>query len=108
MIEAVIHHTLKSHCIEDQIISQKQAAYVCGDYTINQLLCMVHRKKGWTNKNITHEIFSDLDSVFDETWHKGMLSKLQSIGIVGEKLDLFTSYLNDKKKTDSRSRRSQK
>ena len=42
-------------CIENQIISQKQAAYIRGDSTVNQLLYMVHKiKQGWTNNKVTH------------------------------------------------------
>ena len=36
--ETVIHHRLLSHCTENNVISSKQAAYIKGDSTVNQLL----------------------------------------------------------------------
>ena len=87
-----------SHCLENQIISQKQAAYVRGDSTVNQLLYMVHKiKQAWTCKKVTHGVFLDVDSAFDKIWHKGMIAKLHSIGIEGKLLELFTSYLHNRK-----------
>ena len=34
--------------------------------------------------------------MFDKVWHEGLLYKLKSIGISGNLLNLFRSFLNDR------------
>ena len=40
--ESIIHQISLSHCIENSIISERQAAYLKGDTTMSQLLYFVH------------------------------------------------------------------
>ena len=96
--EAVIHNRLSSHCIENNIITIKQAAYMKGDSTLNQLLYLCHKiRQSWTNKNITHGVFLDVTAAFDKVWHKGLLYKLDRIAVEGKVHQLFTSYLAERK-----------
>ena len=39
-------------------------------------------------------IFCDISKAFDGVWHKGLLYKLQTVGIKGHFLQRFTDYLN--------------
>ena len=58
---------------------------------------IVHKiKQSWTGKKCTHGVFLDVESAFDKIWHKAMVAKLNSIGIEGKLLDLFTSYLSNR------------
>ena len=41
--------------------------------------------------------FLDISAAFDKVWHKGLLSKLCQVGICGKFIDLFTSYLMNRK-----------
>ena len=96
--ESIIHERLLSHCFENNIITDKQAAYLKGDSTISQLLYLVHQiKTNWGIGNITHGLFLDICAAFDKVWHKGLLAKLQQIGISDAVLTLFTSYLSNRK-----------
>ena len=36
----------------------------------------------------------DISKVFDKVWHEGLLNKLESMGISGNLLNLFRSFLN--------------
>ena len=66
VFESVLHDRLVKHCIENNLITEKQAAYLKGDSTVSQLLYMVHNiKQNWTNQNITHGLFLDVSSAFD-------------------------------------------
>ena len=38
----------------------------------------------------------DISKAFNKVWHEGLFYKLESIGISGNLLDLFFSFLNDK------------
>ena len=42
-------------------------------------------------------IFCDISKAFDRVWHKGLLYKLQTVGITGHLLQWFTDYLNNRK-----------
>jgi len=96
--ESIIHHRLLAHCTEYNIISEKQAAYIRGDSTVNQLLYIVHKiRQAWSQNRIVHGTFLDVKAAFDRIWHKGLLHKLNSIGVEGKLLDLFVSYLADRK-----------
>jgi hypothetical protein len=98
VFESVIHQRLLSHCEENNLITERQAAYLKGDSTVNQLLTLVHKiRESWTKNNITQKIFMDIEGAFDKVWHAGLIAKLQQIGIVGETLLLLKSYLENRR-----------
>ena len=96
--ESIIHERLLSHCIRYKIISERQAAYLKGDSTISQLLYLVHKiRTCWGRGRIAHGVFLDISSAFDKVWHKGLIAKLEQIGISNIALDLFINYLSNRK-----------
>ena len=97
-LEAVMHDRLLKHCLENNIISEKQAAYLKGDSTVSQLLYIVHNiRRNWTEKNVTHSVFLDVSLAFDKVWHNGLIAKLSQVGVGGSFLDTVRSYLTDRK-----------
>ena len=42
-------------------------------------------------------MFLDISAAIDKVWHKGLIAKLEQIGIADEFLTLFTSYLSNRK-----------
>ena len=42
-------------------------------------------------------MFLDIDGAFDKMWHSAMIAKLNQIGIKGNLLTLFNSYLTNRK-----------
>ena len=96
--ESVIHDRLLKHCIENTVISDKQAAYLKGDSTVSQLLFIVHNIR--VNRGITiitQGLFLDVSSAFDKVWHNGLLAKLSQIGVEGSLYDTLSSYLSDRR-----------
>jgi hypothetical protein len=52
--EAIIHNRLSAHLTENNIITERQSAYVKGDSTIQQLLYIINLiRKSWTKGCIT-------------------------------------------------------
>ena len=92
--ESVIHHRLLMHLIDNNIITERQAAYLPKDSTANQLLYMVHQiKLGWSKKQISHACFLDISAAFDAVWHSALLEKLAQINVTNSPFKLFQSYL---------------
>ena len=93
-----MHDRLVKHCIENDIITEKQAAYLKGDSTVSQLLYIVHNiRNSWGNKNITQGLFLDVSSAFDKVWHNGLLEKLAQIGVEDIFLNTVRSYLTGRR-----------
>ena len=96
--ESVMHSRLLGHCISNNIISERQAAYIKGDSTTQQLLYIVNFiKSSWTKGNISQGCFLDVSAAFDKCWVNGMIAKLEQIKIEGNCLNLFHSYLLKRK-----------
>ena len=76
-----MHERLLAHCMENSIITDKQAAYLKGDSTTHQLLYIVHTiRTNWANHKLTQ-------GLFDKVWHKALIAKLHQIGVDGHFLD---------------------
>ena len=93
-----MHNRLLSHCTENRVISERQAAYMKGDSTVNQLLYLVHTiRSAWNNKKSSQGLFLDVMGAFETVWHKGLIAKLNQQKVTGKCLDLFKSYLDNRK-----------
>jgi hypothetical protein len=62
-----------------------QSDFRPGDSTVSQLVYIIHKiyqafEKG---HELLHAVFLDISKAFDKVWHRGLLAKLQSIGING-------------------------
>ena len=86
------------HCISNNLISERQAAYLKDDSTISQLINIVHYIRScWGTSKIVQGAFLDISAAFDKVWHNGLIAKISQFGVEGNYLDLFKSYLNNRK-----------
>ena len=98
VFESVIHQRLLNHLTLNNLISERQAAYMKGDSTISQLIYLVHTiRNAWGQGSIAHSVFLDMSSAFDKLWHKGLLAKLLQIRVEDTAFNLFQSYLSNRK-----------
>ena len=92
---------MKDFChivFNNDLITERQAAYLKGDSTITQLIYLVHQiRTSWGKSKIAHGLFLDISAAFDKVWHNGLLAKLEQIGISGAFLTIFKSYLSNRK-----------
>jgi hypothetical protein len=96
--ESVLHKRLLDHFLENNVISHRQAAYLKGDSTIQQVLYIVHMiRTTWSKKAIMQGVFLDVSAAFDKAWHSGIIAKLEQIQIKNSALDLFRSYLGNRR-----------
>jgi hypothetical protein len=65
---------------------------------INQLLSLANEfGKALDEGKEIRVFFCDISKAFDRVWHKGLLNKLENIGIQGSLLLWITNYLTDRK-----------
>ena len=87
-----IYHS-QSHLTENKLISIRQAAYLKGDTTTNQLLYIVNKiRSAWQQGNLVQGSFMDVDGVFEKVWRKGLIAKLEQASVTGNCIKLFQLY----------------
>ena len=84
--------------MENNIITERQAAYLKGDSTVQQLIYIVNFiRSSWTKSNIVQGVFLDVSATFNRAWHKGILAKLENAKVYGTCLKLSKSYLENRR-----------
>jgi len=79
--------------MSNNIITPSQSGFLSGDSTTTQLLCIYEYFCSNFDKRITTQsVYFDISKAFDRVWHRGLILKLESIGIRGNLLKWFHSY----------------
>ena len=82
----------------NSVITSLQSGFVPGDSIVNQLIDIYNTfSKALDDGLEVKAIFCDISKAFDRVWHKGLLLKLQSVGLTGPLLEWFQNYLCDRK-----------
>lgn len=101
MLGKVLEHLLKSRLtwllLAFKCTVGAQTAYAAHRSTVHQLLRIVDAAKGSWRK-ACHLVFVsfDISRAFDTVWHDGLLLKLKEVGVVGNLLRLFASFLRER------------
>ena len=67
-----------------QYNNQSQSGFIPGDSTVNQLLRICNDLcTSFDTEITTQAVYLHISEAFDRVWHKGLLSKLEAIGITG-------------------------
>ena len=98
IFERCVFKFIFNHCIDNKIITRFQSAYQEGDSPVSQLLEIYDIVLEAIDKGKTVKFaFLDVSRAFDRVWHKGLLHKLDSIGIRENLLSWFKSYLENRR-----------
>ena len=98
VMEKIIHKHIFNFFKEQNVIICFQSGIVPGDSTTNQLVEIYNTFcKALDEGKEVRAIFCDISKAFDRVWHKGLLFKLQNVGISGCLLQWFSSYLSGRK-----------
>jgi hypothetical protein len=97
-MERCVYKHIYNFLLENRIISSNQSGFTPGDSAINQLLYITNKfGKALDDGKEVRVVFCDVSKAFDRVWHKGLLTKLKSIGIQGPLLSWIENYLLDRK-----------
>ena len=98
LMERCIHKHISNYLKQNNVITHFQSGFQSGDSTINQLVYLNNTFLNALDKGKEIRIvFCDVSKAFDRVWHKGLLFKLKSIGLSGDILEWFSSYLNTRR-----------
>ena len=98
VMERCVYKHIYNFIVVNNIITPNQSGFTPGDSAINQLLYITNEfgRALDAGKEI-RVIFCDISKAFDRVWHKGLLKKLEAIGIKGPLLIWVQNYLSDRK-----------
>ena len=99
IFECILYNRLFSYLESKTLLTPHQSGFRPNDSCTYQLLSIVHSIYTDFDHNPSLEVrgnFLDISKAFDKVWHEGLLYKLESIGISGNLLNLFRSFLNDR------------
>ena len=98
VLEKVVQKHLFNYICDHEILSSLQSGFIAGDSTVNQLvdIYIIFCKSLDKGKEV-RAVFCDISKAFDRVWHRGILFKLESIGVSYSLLLWFKSYSVDRK-----------
>ena len=100
IFERIIYNPVYLYLENNNLLNPHQSGFHPNNSCIYQLLSIVHSIYADFDHNPSPEVrgnFLDISKAFDKkVWHEGLLYKLESLGISGNLLKLFHSFLNDR------------
>ena len=98
LFEKMLFPKMYNYFIANNLITKNQSGFQPNDSVTNQLISLVESIN--SAFDINHEVRSvylDMSKAFDKAWHEGLIFKLKQNGIEGKLLNLFESYLSNRK-----------
>ena len=97
-MEQLVYKHIYNYLIDNNLITSHQSGFTPGDYAVNQLMHITHEiGRALDEGKEVRVVFCDISKAFDRVWHKGLLRKLESIGIRGSLLSWVKNYLSERK-----------
>jgi hypothetical protein len=98
VLERIVYDRVYSCLQRHTLLSAKQSGFTPGDSTVNQLLHVCHNiYQAFDEGDEVRGVFLDFSKAFDKVWHKGLLYKLEKMGITGSLLSWIKHYLSGRK-----------
>ena len=96
--ERIVLKNLHNFLLDNNLLYKYQSGFLPHHSTFFQLIDIVHNiRQAFGNDMFSYVVFCDVSKAFDIVWHKGLLFKLRQNGIERKLLELFNSYLSQRK-----------
>ena len=94
VFETFVHNQLLQYCLNQGCLPDEQYGFLPKRSTTWQLLTIVNEwHEALDRGEAVHTLFVDIAKAFDRVDHSLLLLKLASMGVCGDQLDWFESYL---------------
>ena len=98
VMERLVYKHIYNYLIDNNLITSHQSGFTPGDSAVNQLLYITNEfDRALDEGKEVRVVFCDISKAFDRVWYKGLLRKLESIGIRGSLLSWVKNYLYERK-----------
>ena len=92
VLEKVVHKYLLNYIRDHEILSALQSGFIPGDSTVNQIVDIYNTFcKSLVEGKEVRAVFCDISKAFDREWRRGLLFKLESIGVSDSLLPYYSS-----------------
>eukprot|EP00916_Digyalum_oweni_P006721 GHVL01011503.1.p1 GENE.GHVL01011503.1~~GHVL01011503.1.p1 ORF type:complete len:354 (+),score=16.94 GHVL01011503.1:1058-2119(+) len=96
-MERCVHSHVYTFLQRNDILTPAQSGFIPGDSTSCQLASIYDEFCLNYDMGITTQaVFCDVSKAFEKVWHKGLLYKLELVGIRGQLLKWFHDYLTNR------------
>ena len=99
IFERLIFNPVFEFFEESKLLSPNQSGFRPNGSCENQLPSIVYSIYADLDQGCSLEVranFLDISKAFDEVWHKGLLCKVETVGIAGNLHKIFQSLLSDR------------
>ena len=97
-LERLVYDKLYAYFIQNNALTWKNSGFKKGDSTVNQLIYLINNiYKERDFGNDVCMVFLDQSRAFDRIWHKGLIHKLNSLGVRSDLLSWVQHYLSGRK-----------
>ena len=94
VLDRLVSDRLRNHLEENGLITQRQYGFRRKSSTLDQLLDIYDNiMTNMDEKKVTKLLFLDVSKAFDKVWHRGLVYKLNRLGVDDALLDFFQDYL---------------
>ena len=98
IFEKIVFKYMFNYMRDNQMLTEHQSGFRPKDSTVHQLAYMYHKFcEAIDKKKDVQIVLCDISKAFNKVWHKGLIYKLENIGINGNLLQWFTDYLSNRK-----------
>ena len=98
VMEKCIYKYIYNFLLRNSLLSPFQSGFRQGDSTTNQLLYIYNFFcSAIDDGKDVRAVFCDVSKAFDKVWHRGLLYKLNKIGVRGKVYVWLCNYLNNRK-----------
>lgn len=95
ILEKVVFVRLYNFLLHINYLNPLQSGFRPGDSTVNQLLYIVHLiYEAFENGKEVRMFFLDISKAFDRVWHKGLIHKLEVVGVKDQLNFKMVPYLS--------------